>query len=378
MINEITGTTVIRAENVITGKKVITGKNVITGGKVVNSGGFGCIFKPALKCVNNIDNTTNDINRSYIINQGNKEQISKLMIAKNAVDEFNQIKQFQSVLKVIPNYENYFLLNNFTLCTPAKLTKTDTVSFDKKCKALTKKNIKVKNLNKNLPKLLALNMPDAGIDIEKYIDTNFVSSRQIIELNNALIKLLIKGIVPMNNLNVFHCDIKDSNVLVDSSDSLLTTRLIDWGLSIIKQKHTNTNTNTNKNINEENTSFKIPKKLYRRPFQYNVPFSSILFNKEFVKYYDNFLKINPNPSYFQIREFTINYIFIWNNIRGPGHLDTINDIIKSLTFKELIEIKKKGVKAHIIEYEFTYYYIVEYLSKILEKYTSNGYFKEKN
>jgi hypothetical protein len=112
--------------------------------------------------------------------------------------------------------------------------------------------------------------------------------------------------------------------------------------------------------------------LYRRPFQFNVPFSSILFNKSFLKKYNNFLKINPNPDYFQIREFVVNYIFIWNDIRGPGHLSAINDIIKKLTIKELIDVEKKKIKAHLIEYEFTYYYIVEYLSKILEKYTQNG------
>jgi hypothetical protein len=35
-------------------------------------------------------------------------------------------------------------------------------------------------------------------------------------------------------------------------------------------------------------------------------------------------------------------------------------------------IKEKKVKNHVIEYDFTYHYIIEYLSKILEKYTNNG------
>jgi len=38
----------------------------------------------------------------------------------------------------------------------------------------------------------------------------------------------------------------------------------------------------------------------------------------------------------------------------------------------LTAIENKKVKDHIIEYEFTYYYIVEYISKILFKYTANG------
>jgi hypothetical protein len=133
------------------------------------------------------------------------------------------------------------------------------------------------------------------------------------------------------------------------------TRLIDWGLSI-------------------NNKYKngIPRKLYRRPFQYNVPFSSVLFNKIFLKKYYEFIELNPKIDYFLIREFVTNYIFMWNDIRGPGHMNAINNIIKKLSIKELPYIKNKTVKEHVIEYDFTYYYIIEYLSKILQKYTHDG------
>lgn len=311
------------------------------GGEVIASGGFGCIFKPALKCSN--DESKIETNK-----------ISKLMTNKNAIEEFNLIQKFKNILNTIPNYENYFLLDNFTLCKPVKLTKDDLKKYNKKCKALKKKNITVKNINKSLDKILSLNMPNGGIDIEDFIekDKKFVKTK-FIKLNNSLIDLLKNGIIPMNKLNVYHCDIKDSNVLVQNKDNM-KTRLIDWGLSIIYNSDTN-----------------FPRKLYRRPFQFNVPFSSILFNKEFIKRYHNFVSLNPNPNYFQIREFVINYIFIWNNIRGPGHLDAINKIIKILTFSELTAIKKKKIRNHVIEYDFTYYYIIEYLSKILYKYTNN-------
>jgi hypothetical protein len=310
------------------------------GGKVIASGGFGCIFEPALKC-ENTDDTTNN-------------QISKLMTKKHAVDEYKQIEKYNRILRVIPNYGNYFLLNNFQLCKPAKLTKSDLKGY-KKCKALKKKGINATNVNKSLEKLLAINMPNGGIDVEKFTENYFVSSN-IIRLNNSLIQLLVNGIVPMNKLNVYHCDIKDGNVLVDINETGLLTRLIDWGLSIVFDKNKNG----------------IPRKLYRRPFQFNVPFSSVLFNKDFLLLYNNFLELNPTPDYFQIREFVINYIFIWNDIRGPGHLSAINDIIKKLTINDLTAIKKNKIKDHFIEYEFTYHYIVEYLSKVLEKYTNNG------
>lgn len=313
-------------------------KNKQKGGEVITSGGFGCIFEPSLKCEN-----TN-------IRENNK--ISKLMLKKNAEDEYNQIVKYDDMLKSIPNYEKYFLIKNITLCKPEQLTKDDLIGYHKKCKALKKKDIKIKNINKSLDKLLSINMPNGGVDIDNYIKNNFVS----ISLNNSLIDLLVNGIIPMNKQHVYHCDIKDGNVLVNVSDTRLETRLIDWGLSFVW------------NGSEKG----IPKKIYRRPFQYNVPFSSILFNKDLIELYDNFLQKNNNPTYFEIREFVINYIFIWNEIRGPGHLSVINNFNKKLIINDLTAIKNDKIKEHLIEYDFTYYYIIEYLSKILEKYSKNG------
>jgi hypothetical protein len=61
-----------------------------------------------------------------------------------------------------------------------------------------------------------------------------------------------------------------------------------------------------------------------------------------------------------MHEFVINYIFTWNEIRGPGHLSAINDIMKKMELGKLSAISEKKVKDHIIEYDFTYYYIVLY------------------
>jgi len=313
--------------------------NKQNGGSVIASGGFGCIFEPALKCETDVTRAAN--------------KITKLMTSKNATDEYKQIQHFKSILQVIPNYESYFLLNDFTLCKPDKLTKEDLDNY-KKCKALNKKNITIKNINNSLDQILALNMPYGGIEVEHFIQNYFVPSN-IVQLNNYLIQLLVHGIVPMNKLNVYHCDIKDSNILVQFTKKGLNTRLIDWGLSFI---------HTNKNA--------LPKKIYRRPFQYNIPFSSILFNKVFMQKYNDFLSIHNNPTFFQIREFVVNYIFIWNDIRGSGHLSAINDIVRKLTINELVSIQKNKIKEHFIEYDFTYYYIIEYLSSILAKYTQNG------
>lgn len=309
------------------------------GGNVLASGGFGCIFDPPIKCQNTYYNT-------------DPNNLSKLMIKKNAESEFRHIQSFKSLLQSVPNYSRYFLLDNFTICQPDKLTNTDLSNFQK-CKALTKRGYNKKNINNSLEDLLVINMPNGGINVEEFVGKYFTKNN-IIHLNNSLIDLLQNGIIPMNALKVYHCDIKDSNVLVDSS---FETRLIDWGLSVHKPEEL---------FNE------VPKGLYRRPFQFNVPFSVILFNGEFIKLYDDFLLRNKDPNYYDIREFVVNYIFVWNEIRGAGHLEAINDIIKQFSEGELVAINKQNVKDHMIEYDFTYYYIVEYITKIIKKYTVHG------
>ena len=54
--------------------------NVIKGGEVIGSGGYGCVFSPALKCKNQTRN------KKYI-----HSHITKLMVKKYAVKEFNEM-----------------------------------------------------------------------------------------------------------------------------------------------------------------------------------------------------------------------------------------------------------------------------------------------
>ena len=314
------------------------------GGEVVAYGGYGCIFEPALKCEN------------VVTLPG---QISKLMSVKHAEDEFSKIEHFKGILQKVPNYQDYFLLKDITLCKPQPLTAEDLKGYAKKCKPLNKKDITETEINNSLDKVLAINMPDGGVDVEKLINSAPLGTHTI-SLNNALIRLLVDGIVPMNKLHVYHGDIKDSNILVQMVSGQIFTRIIDWGLSFVHRGAVDTKIKD------------IPRKIYRRPFQFNVPFSSVLFNKEFTQQYSDFLSLHPNPAYYQIREFIINYIFYWVDVRGIGHLETINTIVKELTVDELVEINETKIKDAVVEYSFTYYYIVEYLAKILQKYTHDG------
>jgi hypothetical protein len=323
------------------------------GGKVITSGGFGCLFDPPLKC---IDDTTIT---SPFTDNSNKRYVTKLMTEKNAQSEYDEIQILNNKLQTIPNYTNYFLINDFSICRPQRLTNEDLDNF-KKCTALKKKDITKENINKSLDKLLMLNMPYGGISVENFLLENFTNNNLIL-LNNSLIDLLVNGIIPMNTLGIYHGDIKDSNILVSASETELDAKLIDWGLTFEYK------------MGQQG----FPKKVYRRPFQFNVPFSVILFNTEFIKMYTDFLQNNNSVSIdnYSIREFVINYIFTWNEIRGPGHLSAINDIIRKMELGKLPAVSKTKIKDHIIEYDFTYYYIIEYITHILIRFTNkNGEF----
>jgi serine/threonine protein kinase len=229
----------------ISNKKSITKKNIEKGGNVLASGGFGCVFSPALRC------------------QGEKKRlsnkISKLMTEKHALSEYEEIISIKNLLQNIKDYRDYFLIYDATLCKPTSLTNKDLENYTNKCKALPKDKITKTNLNENLDKLMALNLPNGGLAVDDYLYDNG-SFEKMYSVHNQLYNLLKKGILPMNQKNIYHCDIKDSNILVDKDEK---TRLIDWGLTV-------------EYIPFKNHTF--PTSWRNRPFQFNVPFSVILFS----------------------------------------------------------------------------------------------------
>ena len=141
------------------------------GGLVSSSGGFGCLFIPSLKCKNTMR-----------IKKGEK-YVSKLMMKKYAKVEYELVNKFKKILKVIPNYDDYFLLNNISICNNLeKIIKPDLIDFDKKCNPLYKNNITSKNLNNNLDKIAFLNMPNGGVDIDDYLSDK--KGKDYINFNN--------------------------------------------------------------------------------------------------------------------------------------------------------------------------------------------------
>lgn len=293
------------------------------GGKVIGSGGYGCVFRPALRC----NGTRKRASKT----------ISKLMLKKYVKREYMEITKYLPILQKIPNYKNYFIIEGANICQPATLTRSDLSNFDVKCKVLKKRDINSTNINENLDKLSSLNLQDGGVELGTYIYSG-LSLDEMKDLNERMIQLLVNGILPMNKYHVYHADIKEANIVVDTNKYV---RLIDWGLSMY--------TASGKNI---------PDVLRNKPLQYNLPFSIILFNNTFKTMYSTFLKTTTHLDNHSIGDFLKGYVEKWNAKRGKGHIKTIVTIWSSITGKQNIQDS----------------IIIPYLSAILLEYTQNGQF----
>ena len=296
------------------------------GGKVIGSGGYGCVFRPALRC----NGTRKRVSKT----------ISKLMLNKHVKREYMEITKYLPILQKIPNYKNYFIIEGANICQPAPLTRQDLDNFDTKCKVLRKRDINSTNINKNLDKLSCLNLQDGGVELGTYIYSD-LSLDGMKDLNGRMIQLLVNGILPMNKYHVYHADIKEANIVVDARSKYV--RLIDWGLSMYTA-----------------SGKKIPDVLLGKPFQYNLPFSIILFNNTFKTMYSTFLKTMTTTDLDNnsLGVFLKGYLEKWNQKRGKGHIKTITSIWSGITGKQNIQET----------------IIIPYLSAILLEYTRNGKF----
>jgi len=329
----------------MTYKKSKTKKNTKRsklGGEALTSGGFGCIFKPALKCKNSKKRTNG---------------VSKMSIEKYGKEEISEIKKIKDRLKSIKNYEKYYLLET-DLCIPDKLTDDDLKNFDEKCYALTRFNVNSKNVNSKLSNLTILNMPDAGMDLKDWLMAEKeITKEKIFILNKVIIELLKNAVRPMNEKGVIHNDLKDSNIMINKQ---LEARIIDWGLSgVVYNK-------------------KIPKEILNRPLQYNTPFSSMIISNDFKLNYDIFLqRVKDGIILFNstnVRNYVINEYLI-KLARYYGYYDdnvALFNIIFSPSISEetyLSEVKRND----LIEYGYYLYYLSNYITDILMKFTNDKY-----
>ena len=303
----------------------------IKGGEAIAAGGFGCVFRPPLKCSSKKSTHNSSLKKNNMV--------SKLMIQKYGEEEYYETARFLDILAKIPKYEHYFLLPQ-GLCSPSALTSNDLINFDKKCNNLTRKNITSANVNEKLKELRVIQLYDGGLDLEKYIEKEIMTNEKLLLINNQIVRLMKKAIIPMNRLGLYHFDLKAANIMMNEKNK---SKIIDFGLSQYIEDFD-----------------EIPEDLTYRPCQYNLPATNILFNNEFIEEYINFLKTNPIPSMGEIYKFIYDlYYGTLESELGPGHFD----------------FKKQVLRDYILEQpKMAKNIIFTYISENLHTYTQNGNF----
>lgn len=299
------------------------------GGQVIGAGGYGCVFKPALKCQESNIRTTG---------------ISKMLSNKDANVEWKEISNVKKIILKIQDNHKYFLLGDMNICKPNILTEDDKKNMQI-CNPLNNIGINAKNINSKLDRVQIINMPDGGKDINEIISKNLV---KFDILNASLIDLLKNGIIPMNELKLFHNDLKGENILYKDEQS----RIIDWGLASIQSGN------------------KIPSVIKNRVMQFNLPFSNILFNSYFNKWYSEQLNINNvnknNPFIMeQLELIAINWFELWKDLAGDGHIEYINNYIIIPIFLNY------GIKVNMRKPDnIILLFVSKYLARIFYEYTN--------
>lgn len=327
-----------------------------SAGKAIGSGGFGCIFKPHIDCKSKKKNHAHK----------DKSYVSKLMKKKYVKKEMSLIRQVTKNVQKIPNFSNYFLVDGVYSCSPGILKKHDLVKFNEKCKNLRDINITRKNINKKIRDVGIINLPYGGIDIDTYWEkwNNTKNSpaalrnsknKSFAVTNICLLQLLTKGILRMNLTKYYHMDIKGSNILRTIKTNILNTtnvktRVIDWGLA----------------VKYEEGSI-IPDEIRDRPFQYNLPFSNILFQTGIQNtintYVANYKKTMSSSGKELICDGLALVIFDKTiSHLGCGHREYIYELLYKI-YSPLYQ-DKKDIGKDII---------CNYLSKVLQDYTNNDF-----
>lgn len=184
-----------------------------TAGKFVGAGGYGCVFDPALKC-----------------DKGEKNDLSKLMMFSEGLAEYEKNMEIKSILSKIKDLDEHFLFCS-SWCRPKKMSEIQSKRVRKRCDNEVGEEFEKMGVNN----LILLMMKSGGEDLDKKIEKIGKMSKKkrevlIKDLNNRIIKMVEKACIPMNNLDVYHSDMKALNMVCKDQNVI---KIIDWGLAEI-------------------------------------------------------------------------------------------------------------------------------------------------
>lgn len=288
-------------------------------GVAVASGTYGCVFRPPLHC--------KDSSQTY----DPSKYVSKLMKKTDLHEEVNEVRMIKNRLlsNVSREYiDKYFILakdedtckinvNSLTKHGKENISdlKTGEIGGTHDCDNIYSSASYVK---KNPSKYEILNMIDGGSDLNVYLDKEVLTVASFNKLNNSLIDLFKHGLAKMNSLGIYHCDLKNLNMVYKDR-----VRIIDWGLASLLNVPF---TKENFHMNEE--AIKIYHQMY-----YGLPFTNtFLYNKfkHITKKYDT---IDKYKEYLKktYNKDTISYLSTLNNYNnrvnksGKSLIDIIID-----------------------------------------------------
>ena len=294
-------------------------------GKAIAAGTYGCVFKPPIKCADG--------------RKGYEKGVSKLLTNKNAEEEMEVINNVMPILSEIPKNERYFIPNSempFYDCKIGDFSEED-LNNSNVCRNLEYiKNLSSREIQKaknfirdNKKDFTIIQQADGGLELAKYIekiDKSLITDNFLQKLNENICDLIKNGVVKMNEKGLLHLDLKPENMVIDEELPLI--RIIDWGFA----KYVN----NYKNVKD------LERNLLAWTIMFNVPPSSILFDKAVI----NFINTNYNGN-------NLNDIInkIYSVHYNDGHHDFLFSFINKLGKNEgytwaqfLVSVIKKYTK----------------------------------
>ena len=295
------------------------------------AGAQGCVFDPALKCKH----------RSRDIHDGTVSKLGYTQSAEFEMREYEQIRQFITQIK---NYDKYFNMRA-SVCEPDALGPEDLAGFNDVCHLFTETSIDASNVNANLDKLRAINMPNLGTDLKGWMEQSPLDAHRLRRLNDHISELLVRAVVPMNRLGVMHNDLKSENLMMDRAGA--NVRIIDWGLAGIATPQA-----------------PIPERYFmNNPVTFNRPFSTMLVSDD--------LRIAPAPE--EVAPFVAKLYREYRDLAPIGH--TYYTYIFEAMFGLPAEAANRMVNAAVERYnaDILRHYTDERREFRLHDYFSNVY-----